>query len=253
MRAIGPNLDSPGRAARTRGPSDPGPNHAGQLVDTADPRTRAQVPGISDRHPGPSNPSPSRPGQLVDPVALGHGPDSPGRACRHHRPSEPALVTQNRWSTPTPSDPGPSCPEERFDPAGPRSRAGVSSDIWFTPLGLRHGPNSPGKPGRPRRTSDQNSCHRGELVDTTGHQPRARVTRDSWSTTDAWSTQRALGPKHEWPVTAGRPRGTSLPGPSRPGQLVDTSGPRTQLRVARESCSTPQVLGAGPESPGTSG
>ena len=80
------------------------------------------------------------------------------------------------------------------------------------------------------------------------------VHLQSWATVDwdSWSTPCALGRMGEWPGTAGRHRGPSDPGPSHPGELVDTTGPRTQLQVAQESCSNQQVLGSGPEYPGIS-
>ena len=159
---------------------------------------------------------PARPEQVVDPEAFGPGPQSPG---------------------------------ERFDPAGPWSRAGLSRNIRFTSRGPGHGPFSPGKPGRTRGTSDLNSSHLGELVGTTGPQPRARVTRDSLSTMDVWSTQRALGPKHECPVKAGRPRGPFEPTRSHPGELVDPAVTSAWARVSQESWWTPWALGTGPDSP----
>ena len=45
-------------------------------------------------------------------------------------------------------------------------------------------------------------------------------------------------------------RGTSDLGPSGPGQLVDTAGPRTHAPLSRDSWLIPRVLGHGPESPG---
>ena len=75
-------------------------------------------------------------------------------------------------------------------------------------------------------------------------------------------TSRAFRHEPESSGSAGRPRecsdpSTSRPGmmfdtacpPSGPGQLVDTTGPRTQARVTRDSCLTPQALGTGPSCP----
>ena len=75
---IGPEPESPGKASHTRGPSDTGLNRKGQLLNTADPQTRAGVtqdvwstprglwlglesPGTAGQWCGPSDPITSRP------------------------------------------------------------------------------------------------------------------------------------------------------------------------------------------------
>ena len=90
----------------------------------------------------------------------------------------------------------------------------------------------------------------------------ARVTRFRWSTLQARGTAletpgtagRHHGPsdKGPRPRTAGRPLRPTDMDPSPLGQLLQTKGSRTKMQVAREGWLTPQALGAGPESPGTS-
>ena len=58
-----------------------------------------------------------------------------------------------------------------------------------------------------------------------------------------WSTPRALAPDRGSPGMVVRHRGTSGPGPSRPGQLVDPADPRTRSWVAWDSLSTTHALG----------
>ena len=120
----------------------------------------------------------------------------------------------------------------------------VAQDRWSTPrvLGLEH--ESPGTAGRPRGPLDQGPSRPGQLDDPA-----------------------YLRIKCEWPGNVGRLRGTS--DRSRPGHLVDTAvpqerpesceiaggprGPWTRAGVTRDSWSTPQALGHGPESRGTAG
>ena len=108
---------------------------------------------------------------------------------------------------------------------------------------------------------DQGPSHTRQLVESAGTRRRAPVARDSWS------TLRALGPMHEWPGRDGRACGSSEPGRSRPGELVNTRtlshgpsclgrllntvGPRARAGDSRESLSTPQAIGRGSLSPGT--
>ena len=90
------------------------------------------------------------------------------------------------------------------------------------------------------------------------------VSRDIWSTPrplgprvpfgrESWSTPRPLGPRTESAATAGRPRGSSDPGPCRLGQLVDHVAAQTRDRVGQDSCSTLRPLGPGTELARTSG
>ena len=133
----------------------------------------------------------------------------------------------------------------------------------FIQRALGPGPESPGTAGRTRGTSDLNSTHLGEFVDTTGLRPQARVTQDSWSTT------RAIGPERHWPGRAGRTCVPLDPISTHLGELLDTRafGPRPDSRgtfgrhrgpshpgpSARNICSTSWALKPGPESPGTTG
>ena len=100
-----------------------------------------------------------------------------------------------------------------FHSAGPRAQSRVTQESWSTPRAIKQGPS-----------------RRGRLVHPVGY-----------------------GPEHDSPMRAGRNRGPSDQGPSGQGQLVDTEFPRTQVRVTRDSWSTPRSLGLGPEAPGTSG
>ena len=138
------------------------------------------------------------------------------------------------------------------DPVGPRARSRITVESYSTPRAIgpeRHArescyypraigprPEWPVRagqtscPGRSCRPSDPRQSRPGYLVDPRG-----------------------LGSWPESPGRADRPRGPSDPGPSRLAQLVDPAGPWTQARVTRDTWSTLQALGAGPESPGTSG
>ena len=143
-------------------------------------------------------------------------------------------------------------PGQLVDPMGPRARSRVTLESYSTPRGNRT------RATRPR-----------ELLVPAGRRTQARVARESWSDQLSWRPCRPSDPCQSrpgylvdprglgsWPESLGRadrPRGPSDPGPSRLEQLVDPAGPWTQARVTRDSWSTPQALGAGPESPGTSG
>ena len=99
-----------------------------------------------------------------------------------------------------------------------------------TPQTLRLGPESPAK---------------GDV--TAGFRTLARVSRDSWP------NPRALGPRPEWPETAGRTRGPSDMGLSHPTQLVDTEGLQTRAPVARNSWLNTRALARKREWPGRAG
>ena len=169
----------------------------------------------------------------------------PGLLFDHSGTRTEARIARESWSTQGALGPRASSLGQLFDTAAPskiQSLPGCLSKPWplgmglirpkgrSTPRTLRLGPKSPSK-----------------WVDTAGIRTLARVSRDSWS------NPRALGPRTEWPVTAGRPRGPSDPRTSRPGHLVDHACPRTQARVARDSWSTTRALGSWPEAAGRAG
>ena len=161
--------------------------------------------------------------------------ETPGTAGRHHGPSDKGPRPRTAGRPRGPSGTVPNHPGELFNPAGNRTRVTRPREL-LVPAGhwtqaewpVRAGQTS--CPGRSCRPSDPRQSRPGYLVDPRG-----------------------LGSWPESPGRADRPRGLSDPGPSRLEQLVDPVGPWTQARVTRDSWSTPQALGAGPESPGTSG
>ena len=108
------------------------------------------------------------------------------------------------------------------------------------------------------------------MIDPAGRQTKARVALESWSTPGPLgpdleshrtagrnrgpsdmgaSRPRPLvkpavhGPGLELPGISGQPGGPSGRGPSRPGWLVYTAGPPTRARVAWDTWSTPRTLG----------
>ena len=113
---------SPGRAGRQHRPSDPGPCHQGELVDTACPRTRAR--GTRD--------------YLSTPWAFVPGPESPRTG---GRPSGN-------------SNPDPIRPGQLVNTAVPRNRVRVTRQNWSTPRAFVHGPETPGTAGRPLGPSE---------------------------------------------------------------------------------------------------
>ena len=192
---------SPGRAGGHRGPSGRGLSCPGRLVDTTGPPTRSRVPRDS----------------LSIPWALRHGPESLGTAGRPLRTL----------------DPGPRRLGQLVEHTDPRTRAKVAREGLSTPEGLGPRPKSsgtagqtrrpstqargPGTAGRHRGPSDLGPKRNGQLVEPAGPRPRARVLRDSWSTTQV------LGP-----------------GPKYPGQVLDPAGTRTRARVIQDSGLTSQ-------------
>ena len=129
----------------------------------------------------------------------------------------------------------------------------------MTTWALEKRPKSCGTAGRHNGTSAPDpSCAR-QLVETSGPQTRARVTRDSWS------NLRALGSGPQSPGTVVRHRGpmdlianrqgqmvdTKAFGlrPSRQGQLVDPVGHWARPRVAQEPWCSRWALSPGPDSP----
>ena len=132
------------------------------------------------------------------------------------------------------------------------SRHGTSGSRPRRPGSLVEcGPKDPGpSPPGPRYSPGSlapSTRHPGLLVDPAVPRTRPRVPRDSWT------SPHALGPGHESPRTAGKPRGSSDTRPSHAGQLVDTTGQQTRARFAREIWSKPRALGTGHEAPGAAG
>ena len=212
-RGLGHGPESPLGPGRPRRLSEPGPSRQRHRVELAGPGTRARVTRDC----------------FSTPRALGQKRESPGRVGRHRVPSVQGRVPWDSCSTP------PHLARSRVSRDACRNRGPLGMGLIrpkgrSTPRTLRLGPKSPSK-----------------WVDTAGIRTLARVSRDSWS------NPRALGPRTEWPVTAGRPRGPSDPRTSRPGHLVDHACPRTQARVARDSWSTTRALGSWPEAAGRAG
>ena len=132
----------------------------------------------------------------MNPWAVGHGPMTPGTTAR-------ACGTL---------DTGPSRPGELVYTAGPRARARVAWESLSTPRSLGPEPKSPRIAAPARATSGTGPSLPGQLVDAA-----------------------AFGHVCETRRSVGRSRGPSDPGPRRQGQLVDTMGPWTLARIARES------------------
>ena len=84
----------------------------------------------------------------------------------------------------------------------------------------------------------------GQLFDPVGSRTLALVARD------ACSTPRSVRPGPKSPGTAGRPWRISDTGPSRPGDLDDTAGPRDQPESPGKGCGTRGPSDMGPTSPG---
>ena len=254
--------ESPRRAGRPRGPSDPSAICPEELVEHMGPRTQARVtrdgwatprslrpepesPGTPGRPGGTSGPGPRRPGQQVD-----------------RGPLDPNSSRLGEW----------------VDTAGTRALAEWARESWQTPQDPGHGPESPKTSGRPRGQSDTSARTPGMLVNPVGSPTEACVARVIWSNPwalghgpvspgagrragirarpvffrDACSTPRALRPGPKSPGAADPCSGTSGTGPRRLGQLVD-HGTWDPNRVARESLWTPRALEHRPESPNTGG
>ena len=238
----------------------------GQLVDPTGPWARARVAQETWSTMWALRPGPDSPNILGGP--RGHSDTSERRLGLLVEPTgnrTQSRVTRDSWSNPRVFGHGPESPWMPGLHRGPSEQGPTRLDSWSKLRALRPKHEWPRRAVRARRPSEPARINPGELIDTTGPRPRARVPRDSWSTTDAWSTQLALGLKHEWPVRAGRPRWPFETGASHLGELVDptgpwkrarvpresssTEGPRTSTRVARDSWLTPRALVHGPESP----
>ena len=142
---------------------------------------------------------------------------------------------------------------------GPRNIARVASESWSTPWDIGAGREPSRRAGRLRGVSEPGGSQSGEMVDPAGPQTRVRVLQDSWSNPQAHDQSASRpgvlvipgGPWVRSPGLGGRHRGLRDTGPRGPGMLVDTAGPGTWSRVARESWLTPRALGTRPESPGS--
>ena len=161
--------------------------------------------------------------------ALGHMRESPETALRHPSPRTWVRVARDSLSTPQALGAGPSHGGQLVEPLGIRTRV---QRAWGSCL-------TPGPSGT------------------------VRVAKESWSTV------RTIGPERNRPGRAGRTVLPSDPSASRPGELVDPTGPLTRVRstgtavrprgtsepclVARDIWSSPRSLGPGPEWTGTAG
>ena len=116
----------------------PSASHLEELVHTAVPRTRAQVPQDS----------------CSSPCDLGHGPEFSGTAGRRRGLRTRVRDAQECWSTPQafgpwpetpgtvgrrhgPKDTGPNRPGKLIDRAGHRTRGRVTRESWSTPRDVR--------------------------------------------------------------------------------------------------------------------
>ena len=122
---------------------------------------------------------------------------------------------------------GPSHPGLLVDrgPSDPvMSRLGPLVEPW----GFRRKRKTPRTSGLTRRPSDSGLNPSGQQV-----------------------TLGAIGTEGDSPQRAGQSHGSLDTGPGGPGLLVDTVGPRSQVRVTRDSWSTPRALTPKHEMPGT--
>ena len=179
------------------------------MVETAGPRTGAQVARNSWSPPRALDTSASHPGH-------------------HEGLWTRTQVTRESWSTPRDFGPGLESPRTSgrphegsgtvpigsghlVDSSGPREWDRVTQEAWSTLRHIRPGLQSPGTAKSPRDIG-----HRRESHGTSGR-------------------SRAVGPGPDSPGTAGRHRGLSDPSVRCPGQLFDTGGPRALSRVDRDS------------------
>ena len=158
--------------------------------------------GTDGRHPGHSEPGLSHPRQLVD--TAGHRAWARGarESWSTAGPRTFAGLTWNSWLTPRPlgmSYQGWIRPGQLVD-HGPSNADRSTPGHLEDPSGPLPGHKSPRTAGQPCGSSDTGPSHAGQLVDTAGHQKRARFTREIWLKT------RALGTGHKSPGTAGRSR-----------------------------------------------
>ena len=182
---LGPGPESPGTAGRhgvfwtqTQVAQDSwsnpralrhGPESPGKMVDPVGPWTRARLAreswsntwalgpkrvwlGRTGSGRSPWEPVGSRLGYLVDPT----GPWAQARAaretCRPHGASGTGLIPMG----------------QSVVPAGPPTQARVTRDRLSTPQDHGPGPETLGRAGRHRKTSDPGPSHPGQLEDTAG-------------------------------------------------------------------------------------
>ena len=152
----------------------------------------------------------------------------------------PARVAQDCCSKPWAIEPGPVSTRTAGRPRVPLDQVQVPWDIRSAPrhlawsrvawdAGRNLGPSEQGPSGPGHLVNlacPRTNCESpGSACRPHGPLDLALVARDSWS------TPRALGPKREWPGTAGPPRRPTDNGPNHPGQLVNTTVPRAGPRV----------------------
>ena len=166
------------------------------------------------------------------------------------------------------SDLGHSQPGLLVDTTAPRSRGPRWPGLWSTTQTLSSrvrvgqgelvdhatsrtlGPSQPAQLVDPSDPLSWGPSRLGQLVHPVAARTPDRVCRDSWST--PWRH----GHGTESAGRAGLPIGSSDPGPSHPGQLVDptvtwTQCPNRQGQLVEAGC--PRTLGHRIESPGTAG
>ena len=221
-----------------------GPSLLGQLLDNAGHRPKQESPGSAGGHRGPSDNSESglrgladlavprtlaRVGQerLSTPRVIRAGRKSSGTAGRPRRAHDPSVSLPECCSSTQDLGPGTEMPGAASQHRGPRYTGPSHPGGLVDPAGPRPDPETPGRTGRPRGTTDPSDSR--------------------------WSFPQALEHGPRSPGTSGRACRPSGMGPSLLGVLVDPEGPGTRARVSRESSSIPRALGHRPEAPGTFG
>lgn len=153
----------------------------------------------------------------LTPWQLGPGTESAGTSGRPSGPSNSGL----------------SWPGELVEPTAPRTQERVGRDSWSTSQtlgpGARVGHNSWSTPQQlgPRTESAGTAVRPHGSSDPVSESAGITQNRDCvmWN---SWFTTRHHGSGTESAGTAGRHIGSSDPGPSRPGQLVESTVPRTR-------------------------
>ena len=200
-RFVQPGPESPGTADRPGGPSDTGTSYQGQLVETADTRTRARVTrdswstllglGYSPEFDGTDGP-PRRPSATAPrpPRCLVETTVRPTRA-RVTRDSQSTRAFGHNHETPG-----------RDGRPWPSDKARDAWDSWSTSRSFGPSPKLRGTVVQTRVPSDTSEIRPGQLVDPMGHREQAPVTLDSWS------NPAVLRPKRETPGKGVRHRET---------------------------------------------